>query len=95
MFNSYRNQSIDSHCKSINPLTGFRVSGILARNVLRSSPANIYLFKVNDRNTRKRCEISSKLTIEIPDDVVLLLSLLTLNIFHALVLVFLSLTFNK
>ena len=27
-----------------------------------SSPANIYLFKVNNRNTRKRCEISSKLT---------------------------------
>ena len=26
-------------------------------------PANIYLFKVNNRNTRKRCEICSKLTI--------------------------------
>ena len=25
-------------------------------------PANIYLFKVNNRNTRKRCKISSKLT---------------------------------
>ena len=26
-------------------------------------PANIYLFKVNNKNTRKRCEICSKLII--------------------------------
>ena len=26
-------------------------------------PANIYLFKFNNRNTRKKCEISSKITI--------------------------------
>ena len=30
-------------------------------------PDNIYLFKVNDRNTRKRCEICSKLTIKTPE----------------------------
>ena len=30
------------------------------------NPANIYLFKVNNRNTRKRCEIRSKLTIKTP-----------------------------
>ena len=30
-------------------------------------PANIYLFKVNNRNTRKRCEICSKLTIKTPE----------------------------
>ena len=29
--------------------------------------ANIYLFKVYDRNTRKRCEICSKLTIKTPN----------------------------
>ena len=29
------------------------------------NPDNIYLFKVNNRNTTKRCEISLKLTIEI------------------------------
>ena len=28
------------------------------------SPASIYLLKVNNRNTRTRCEICSKLTIE-------------------------------
>ena len=30
-------------------------------------PANIYLFKVNNRNTRKRCEIYSKLAIKTPE----------------------------
>ena len=30
-------------------------------------PANIYLFKVNNRNTRKRCETCSKLTIKTPE----------------------------
>ena len=29
-------------------------------------PVNIYLLKVNDRNTRKKCEICSKLTIKTP-----------------------------
>ena len=31
------------------------------------NPANTYLLKVNNRNTRKRCEICSKLTIKTPD----------------------------
>ena len=30
-------------------------------------PANIYLFKVNTRNTRKTCEICSKLKIGTPE----------------------------
>ena len=30
-------------------------------------PGNIYLFKVNRRNTRKTCEIYSKLTIKTPE----------------------------
>ena len=30
-------------------------------------PAGIYLLKVNNRNTRTRCEIWSKLTIKIPE----------------------------
>ena len=30
-------------------------------------PAGIYLLKVNNRNTRTRCEICSKLTIKTPD----------------------------
>ena len=30
-------------------------------------PADIYLLKVNNRNTREKCEICSKLTIKIPE----------------------------
>ena len=32
-------------------------------------PANIYLLKVNNRNTRTRREVCSKLKIKTPDDV--------------------------
>ena len=32
-----------------------------------SSPGNIYLFNDDNRNTRKRCEIGSKLTIKTPE----------------------------
>ena len=35
--------------------------------LLSQFPANIYLLKVNNRNTRKRCEICSKLTIKTPE----------------------------
>ena len=31
------------------------------------SPGNIYLFKINDKNTGKRCEICSNLTIKTPE----------------------------
>ena len=46
------------------------------------NPASIYLFKVNNRNTRKRPDVCSKLTMKIPEWrylVVLVSSLLTLN----------------
>ena len=37
-------------------------------NILASKyPTNIYLFKVNNGNTRKKCEICSKLTIKTPE----------------------------
>ena len=66
-------------------------------------PANIYLFKVNNRNTRKRCEICSKLIIKIPERrhwplsgvFVLVFLMLTLNIFNTFSLMFLLLTLNK
>ena len=48
-------------------------------------PADIYLFKVNYRSTRKRCEICPKLTKKQQNDVrdvIFLFWLLTLNIFH-------------
>ena len=42
-------------------------SGARFCNVVMNNPANVYLFKVNNRNTRKRCEIGSKLTIKISE----------------------------
>ena len=55
---------------------------------IREFSADIYLLKVNNKNTRKRCEICSNLTIKTPErrqcDVALVSLLLTLNIFHIL-----------
>ena len=34
---------------------------------INNGPANIYLFKVNNRNTRKMCKVCSKLTIITPE----------------------------
>ena len=36
-------------------------------HVSKMIPINIYLFKDNNKNTRKRCEICSKLIIKIPE----------------------------
>ena len=51
----------------------------------RPFPAGIYLLKFNNRNTRTRCEICSKLTIKAPERYQYRCSgvfMLTLNIFH-------------
>ena len=51
---------------------------------VKAYPAGNYLFKVNHRNTRTRCEICSKLTIKTPErrhSFVLVSLLLTLNKF--------------
>ena len=47
-------------------------------------PANIYLFRGNNRKTKRRCEICFKLTRNIPDliNVVLMFLLLILDIIH-------------
>ena len=61
-------------------------------------PAGIYLFKVNNRNTRTRCEIYSKLTINTPERRQWRRSgVFIVNFEHIshLVLVFLLLTLNK
>ena len=51
-------------------------------------PANIYLFKDSSGNTRKRCEICSKLTIKTPSVTVsLLLALNMLCIFFSVSIV--------
>ena len=40
---------------------------ILRMLMLKDIPANIYLFKGNNRITRKRCQICSKLTLKTPE----------------------------
>ena len=45
-------------------------------------PSNIYLFKIGNRNTRKRCEICSWYDVVDIVDLVLMFLILTLNIFH-------------
>ena len=62
----------------LNNLRKKKPEVFLKEEKLKSNfPANIYLFKVNNRNTRKSCEICSKLTIKLT-----VFLLLTLNIFH-------------
>ena len=62
----------------------------------RLYPANIYLFKVNNKNTRAMCETCSKLVIKNNVNVVVLVSLLlTLNRFHILLWCLCSPLFEK
>ena len=48
-----------------------------------SGPTSIYLFEFSNTNSRINCKICLKLTVEVPD-VVLVSLLLTLNIFDTL-----------
>ena len=60
---------------------------LISLNYIRPYPAVNYMFKVNSRNIRTRCEMCSKLAIKTPEDVsdvVLVSLLLPLNIFHTL-----------
>ena len=60
-------------CISLNLLKEWQyfcsclIKGTLLATKLKSYPAGIYLFKVNNRNTRTRYEICSKLTINTPE----------------------------
>ena len=65
----------------------------VAKVFLQTSPAGNYLFKVNHRNTRTRCEICSKLKIKTPERS----GVFIFNFEHIshLVLVFLWLTLNR
>ena len=39
----------------------------ISRSKMKYHPAGNYMFKVNNKITRTRCEICSKLTIKIPE----------------------------
>ena len=45
----------------------FQIFFIFGLTLINMFPGNIYLFKVNNKNTRKRCEICLKLTIKTPE----------------------------
>ena len=45
----------------------FQIFFIFGLALINMFPGNIYLFKVNNKNTRKRCEICLKLTIKTPE----------------------------
>ena len=66
---------------------GWDIYTIIPKPLHPDSPAGIYLLKVNNRNTRTRCEICSKLTTKTP---------IIVNFEHIShpVLVFLLLTLN-
>ena len=82
--------NFETGCFTVNLLHFFKTSvsintsgGLLLQPIF---PANIYLFKFNNRNIRKRCEIYSKLTIKHQNnvnDIALVFLLLTLKYFKS------------
>ena len=46
--------------------SGGRYGGLTIADICKV-PANIFMFKVNNRNTKKRCEIGSKLIMKTPE----------------------------
>ena len=61
--------SISHSILYLKPLDNIQmiVTCVFNRKAKVTFPANIYLFEVNSRNTRKRCEECSKLTIKTPE----------------------------
>ena len=62
---------------------------------VRNYPAGNYMFKVNNRNTRTRREICSKLTIKIPEQRRSGIFIVNFEHISYLVLVFLLLTLSR
>ena len=60
---NFKNETLSVSLYTV--FTGVFTGDVL--NLQRCHPDNIYLFKFNQRNTRKRCELCSKLTIKTPD----------------------------
>ena len=57
------NRLLQKSDKAIKNKFKFNYICLPMRVVFRTHPADIYLLRVNNRNTRPRCEIFSKLTI--------------------------------
>ena len=77
-----------NHCQTKPVALRDSAKMVLACNIIKN-PAGNYMFKVNNRNTRTRCKICSKLTIKTPVFIV--------NVEHIshLVVVFLLLTLSR
>ena len=54
---------------NVKPVMFFVLLGSTSNSYIFFSPVYIDLLKFNNRNTRKRCEICSKLSIKTPNDV--------------------------
>ena len=59
--------SLDPNKAHGHDMRSIRMLKICGKPICKPLPAGIYLFKVNNRNTRTRCEICSKLTINTPE----------------------------
>ena len=66
------------HNLNVNRLIEINPTG--SRQRKKFTLANIYLFKVNNKNTRKRCEICSMLTIKTPFSSVSIIDLEQVNV---------------
>ena len=64
-------------------------------NTYPAYPADNYIFKVNNKNTRTRCEIRSKLTIKIPERRQRQRRIVNFERISHLVLVFIFLTLSR
>ena len=56
------NRSATTRAVALDIFKAFQ--SLVCWSLLKTSPAGNYMIKVNNRNTRKRCEICSKLTIK-------------------------------
>ena len=82
-----RNVNFESKLKRVQYNTFLAITGaIQATNKDSIYPVGNFMFKINNKNTRARCEICSKLTVKTPERrrVVLVSLWLTLNIIHTL-----------
>ena len=85
---NYLNQSLRTfNWFNVTCIEIFKITGASVHFNLSFCPANNYLLKVNNVNTRVMCEISSRFTVKTPEWrqwCFLVPLLLTLNRFHAL-----------
>ena len=58
---------LDKHLSQNEQTSEIKIKLNCVIGILANYPAGIYLLKVNNRNTRARCEICSKLTVKTPE----------------------------